>query len=243
MTETISLETPIVERRRTPDRPWITRSVVRHKSPEADLKRDYPKVIRITTALSFALHGTLAALFPTLEIQSLQARPDQIVIDVEELPETRQIQRPPPPPRPAVPIETESADVPDDVTIETTDLDFDDIPVDLPPPRPLDSTSGLADEEEVVEFWAVEQEPELVKDAIPAYPPVASKAGLEGSVFVQFLVGSDGRVKQAKVLKGQEIFREAAIEAALRFVFRPAMQNDKAVAVWMTRRILFKLSD
>jgi protein TonB len=196
----------------------------------------------IATGISFALHGTVAVLYPTLEIRSLQIRPDQIIIEVENLPETRQIQRPPPPPRPAVPIETESADVPDDVTIETTDLDFDDIPVDLPPP-PTNSTSDLVEEEEIVEFWAVSQAPELIQDAAPDYPPVAKKAGLEGIVWVRFLVGRDGRVRDATVMRGQEIFREAALAAALRFVFRPAMQNDRAVAVWMTRRIQFKLTE
>ena len=242
MTETLYVEAPPARRRTNPARPWITPSVVRHKAPEADLKRAYPKAFRTATGLSFALIGTLAVLFPTLEIQYLRASPEPIIIEVEELPETRQIQRPPPPPRPAVPIETESEDVPDDVTIETTELDFDDVSVDLPPPLPLGSSSNLGDDEEIVEFWAVEQEPELLKDAVPKYPPVAWEAGLEGAVFVQFLVGSDGRVREAKVLRGPEVFREAAIEAALRFVFRPAMQNDKPVAVRMTRRISFRFA-
>ena len=158
---------------------------------------------------------------------------------MEDIPETRQIQRPPPPPRPAVPIETESDDVPDDVTIETTDLDFDQAPVDLPPPPPP-GTSG-PQEEEILEFWSVEEKPEMVKSAAPVYPEIARKAGLEGSVFVKFMVGRDGRVKQVQILKGQEIFRQAAIDAVMKWVFKPAMQNDRPVNVWMTQPIKFQL--
>ena len=53
-----------------------------------------------------------------------------------------------------MPIETESDEVPDDVTIEITDLDFDQALVDLPPPPP-----GATDapEEEILEFWISRQ--------------------------------------------------------------------------------------
>jgi hypothetical protein len=44
-----------------------------------------------------------------------------------------------------------------------------------------------------------------------------------------------------QILKGQEIFRQAAIDAVSQFVFTPAMQNDKPVAVWMSQPIKFEL--
>ena len=163
------------------------------------------------------------------------------MISMEDIPETRQIKRPPPPPRPAVPIETESADVPDDVTIETTDLDFDNITFDLPPPPPPSGDDSEA--EEIVEFWAVEKTPVLIKGIAPEYPDMASKAELEGVVFVEFLVGKDGRVYNARVLKGPPIFQEAALEAVRQFVFKPAIQNDEAVTVRMTQPIRFRLTD
>ena len=222
---------------------WITPAVVRTKAPEADLKAQSKKVFRICIAISIVLHGMIAVIWPTFEIQAAKQRQDQIVIEMEDLPETRQIERPPPPPRPAVPIETESADVPDDVTIETTDLDFDEIPVDLPPPPPPGATSGAVEEEEIVEFFSVEQKPKLKKKVSPKYPEVARKAGLEGKVFVKFAVGRDGRVTRVMVLRGQEIFREAAVAAVQQFQFSPAIQNDKPVSVWMTMPISFKLTE
>ena len=222
---------------------WIGPSVVRTKNPEVDLKKQYSKVLNVCMAATFVLHATVAWAFPEFDTNPVASKKEQIVIQMEDIPETRQIERPPPPPRPAVPVETESADVPDDVTIESTDLDFDEAPIDLPPPPPP-SARGLdaPEEEEIVEFWAVEQKPDLVKQVVPKYPEVARKAGLEGVVFVQFTVGRDGRVKTAAVVRGPEIFRESALNAVYQFVFKPAVQNDKPVSVRMSMPIRFRLA-
>ena len=214
-------------------------AIVRGKNPEADLRLRYKKVFLICTGINFVLHVTMAVLYPTMDIQAATRKRDQIVINMEDIPETRQIQRPPPPPRPAVPIETESDDVPDDVTIESTDLDFDDAMVDLFPPPPPGSDDM---EEEILEFYMVEDKPTLKKGARPKYPEIARKAGLQGKVFVRFHVGKDGKVHEVQILKGEEIFRQAAIDAVMQFVFTPAMQNDKSVSVWMSQVIRFDLN-
>ena len=214
-------------------------AMVRDKNPEADLRRTYNKVFGICVGITLVFHTTVAVLFPTFEVRASSQKKQQIIIETVDIPETRQIKRPPPPPRPAVPIETESDDVPDDVTIETTDLDFDDAIVDLPPPPPPGSGE---EEEEILEFYLVEDKPILIKQVAPKYPEIARKAGLEGKVFLKFLVAKDGRVSTVTVLKGQEIFRQSAIDAILQFRFKPAQQNDKPVNVWMTQPITFRLN-
>lgn len=213
-------------------------AMVREKAPEADLRQTYNKVFGICTTITFLLHTAVAVIFPTFDSDASSRKKQQIIIETVDIPETRQIKRPPPPPRPAVPIETESDDVPDDVTIESTDLDFDDAMVDLPPPPP---GSG-EEEEEILEFYMVEQKPELVHSVAPSYPEIARKAGLTGKVFLKFLVDKGGRVSNVTVLKGQEIFRQSAIDAIMQFKFNPAQQNDKPVAVWMTQPITFRLN-
>ena len=215
--------------------------MIRGKKPEADLRRQYPKVFRTSMGVVFLFHVLMALLFPEFDTSAAPRRKDQIVISMEDIPETKQIQRPPPPPRPAVPIETESEDVPDDVTIENTNLDPDNVFVDVPPPPPPSAAGEV--EEEILEFFAVEQKPELVKDAKPVYPELARKAMLEGQVFLRFLVGKDGRVREVHVLKGEEIFRQAAVDAVSQFVFKPAIQNDKPVRVWMAMPIRFRLNN
>lgn len=212
-------------------------AIVRGKNPEVDLKLKYRKVFWICTTISFVLHVATAVTFPTFDIAAAARKKDQIIIQMEDIPETQQIKRPPPPPRPAEPIETESEDVPDDVTIESTDIDFDEAFVDLPPPPP----PGEAMEDEIMEFWKVEQKPVPIKTAPAVYPDIARKAELEGKVFVQFIVGTDGRVRNVRVLRGPEIFRKAAIDAVRQFVFRPAVQNDKPVQVQMVQPISFTL--
>lgn len=214
-------------------------AMIRGKAPEADLRRRYNKVFGICTAITFILHMAVAVIFPTFEASASNRQKKQLIIENVDIPETRQIKRPPPPPRPAVPIETESEDVPDDVTIESTDLDFDDALVDLPPPPPPGSEE---EEEEILEFYMVEQKPELVHSVAPVYPEIARKAGLTGKVFLKFLVDKTGRVSNVSVLRGQEIFRQAAIDAILQFKFKAAQQNDKPVSVWMTQPISFRLN-
>jgi periplasmic protein TonB len=219
----------------------LTQDVVRDKQTAADLRQTYRKVMRICVGITFILHTAVAIAFPKFVSDTREIKKIQHVIEVEDLPETQQMKRPPPPPRPAVPIETESADVPDDVTIESTDLDFDDAQVDLPPPPPPGSGNDEGMEEEIVEFWAVEQVPEPISQPAPAYPEVARKAGLTGTVFVEFTVGKDGLIKGARVLRGPTIFHEAALTAVFKFVFKPAIQNDKPVSVRMTQPIRFRL--
>ena len=53
----------------------------------------------------------------------LPQSPD-IKIEVMEIPKTQQIQRPPAPPKPAIPIESEDDDLLDDVTIEENVFEF-----------------------------------------------------------------------------------------------------------------------
>ena len=214
-------------------------AMIRGKAPEADLRRSYNKVFGYCTLVTFVLHTAVAVIFPTFEASASDRKKKQIIIENVDIPETRQIKRPPPPPRPAVPIETESDDVPDDVTIESTDLDFDDAMVDMPPPPPPGSQE---EEEEIFEFFMVEQKPKVIKQVNPKYPEIARKAGLTGKVFLKFLVDKSGRVSNVTVLRGQEIFRQAAIDAVLQFRFEPAQQNDKPVSVWMTQPMSFRLN-
>ncbi len=212
--------------------------MIRKKHADADLKAIYPKAMRRSTSLTLFLMVGLTILFPDMKIDSKSTKKVTEVLKVEDIPETHQKKRLPPLPRPAVPLETEDEDVPDDVTIADTDLDFDALVVDIPRPMWKDDVEV---EEEILEFWVVEQKPELIQRVNPVYPEMARRAGLQGQVLVLFIVTKEGRVAEPKVLKGPEIFRAAALEAVMKFRFKPAMQNDKAIAVRMTIPIRFRL--
>ena len=90
----------------------------------------------------------------------------------------------------------------------------------------------------------LDREPQIVKKVEPRYPAAALQAGLEGRVIVKMWVETDGKVKKVVVLKSDnEVFNEAAIEAAEQFVFSPAYLNNQPVAVWVSYPFRFKLPE
>ena len=212
--------------------------MIRNKHADADLKANYPKVMRRSTSLTLFLMVGLAILFPDMKIESKPTKRSIEVVTLVDIPVTHQKKRRPPLERPKEPIETEDKDVPDDVTIADTELDFDAPVVDIPPPL---QKNDVEVEEEILEFWIVEQKPELIKFVNPVYPEMARRAGLQGQVIMAFIVTREGRVAEPRVLKGPEIFRAAALETVRQFLFEPAMQNDRGVAVRMTIPIRFSL--
>ena len=202
-----------------------------HKNPKVDLRSQYKVVFEKALVLSLALHLFVFLTYTKVEVTPYASIAKQVVVEVQDIPETQQLKKLPPPPRPAVPIESESEDLPEDVTIETTELRVDVAP---PPPPPM------ADE-----FVAYDTPPKLIKLVKPRYPDIARKAGIEGMVILKILVDVDGKVVDAKVLKslGNVGCDEAAIEAAKKCAFEPALQRDKPVKVWVSYPVRFMLKD
>jgi len=93
------------------------------------------------------------------------------------------------------------------------------------------------------EIVVVEREPELIAMQAPAYPEIARDAGIEGTVLVRVLVDPRGSVRDALILQGVRGLEEAALAAATTAVFRPALQQDRPVAVWVVVPIEFRLRD
>ena len=79
-----------------------------------------------------------------------------------------------------------------------------------------------------------------------AYPPMARENGIQGRVFVRFVVNEDGSVSQAQVVRGLPGGGAGCDAEALRVVnmlpkWNPGKQRGKAVKVWFTLPINFKL--
>jgi protein TonB len=217
--------------------------MIRGKQPEANLRLTYRKTFWACTAISALLQVVLFSVFQTFDADAYVKSEDPVIIQLEEIPETKQERRPPPPARPVVPIATDNPDVPDDVTIEDTDLDLD--LADLAPPPPLADLIEeveLEEEEEIVELWRVEKQPTPTKRAVPEYPDIARKANITGKVFVTALIDKDGKVEQIGKITGPDVFHEAAKAAAEKWEFDPAIQNDKPVKVWVSLPFTFKLN-
>ena len=94
------------------------------------------------------------------------------------------------------------------------------------------------------EFVAVEENPVQVFEEKPVYPAMAERAGIEGVVWVRALVDKEGKVRDAIVEKASGTnagFEDAALEAAFKNRFKPAIQNGRPVAVWVSYKVVFEL--
>ena len=212
------------------------------KTEQADIKRRYPLYIEIGMVITLAVLIVAFRLDMSVDDSFDVTLQEQEVVQMEEIQQTQQIEKPPPPPRPPVPVE-----VPNDEILEDDDLDLDmsldidEIP-DLPPPPP-----PAEKEEEPEIFVIVEQSPELI-GGLPGlqkkirYPEIAKKAGVEGRVYLQFVVDEQGNVHDPIVTRGiGGGCDEEAIRAIREAKFKPGKQRGKAVKVKMSLPITFKL--
>ncbi len=219
------------------------------KSPKADLENK--RVIFIQIGLVLAL----AVVFFAFEYKSYDKRTINIVQRVAEditeeiVPITEQNVKPPPPPPPQQ--VTVLQIVEDNVEVEDFKIDVEvnqkvAIEVYVPPAR---------EEEEVVEteiFTVVESMPEFPGGAEQMmifiaknmkYPPMARESGIQGRVFVNFVVEPNGSVSNVKVLRG---IGGGCDEEAIRVVesmpkWTPGRQRGKAVRVSFNLPVRFTL--
>ena len=197
------------------------------------LKTKYPIVVRLTTLLGISLIILNFLLFPrfgnSLEFEDIE----QVIIENIDIPQTQQIDNTPPPARPSIPVPSDDEDIADDLTLD--ELDFDDFSnLDAPPPPP----SGPK-----VVFIPYDDPPVAMSPIRPRYPEIAQEAGIEGVVVVQAFIDEKGRVKETLILKGvpNTGLDEAAMEAIRKTRFRPAKQRERAVGVWISIPVNFRL--
>ena len=86
------------------------------------------------------------------------------------------------------------------------------------------------------EFVAVEVEPEFIHKETPEFPRLAKQAGITGTVVVKMLVDETGNVLKVILAKssGTQALDDAALGAAEKCKFSPAIQNGRPVKVWVT---------
>jgi protein TonB len=199
------------------------------------LRTTYPFTVRITSLVSIVLLIFLLLLFPRFRGKSTLEEQAQIIIEQIDIPQTQQINRPPPPARPSIPIESENEDISEDLTMDELDLESFEA-WDAPPPPP----SGPQ-----VKFIPYDDPPVPKTPIKPEYPEIAQEAGIEGTVYVQAFIDKKGRVKEVSVVKGipNTGLNEAAMEAIRKTRFRPAKQRERAVGVYISIPVHFKLKN
>ena len=85
-------------------------------------------------------------------------------------------------------------------------------------------------------------EPKRIDGPAPRYPEQARAEGINGAVELEVLIGEDGSVHRAEVVRSNaDILSEAATEAVEQWTFEPATRDGVPVAVLYTLTINFRL--
>jgi len=221
------------------------------KKPGADITVNYTISLQTGLILSLLAMITLFRIDLQTDLKEIEFTQREEVISIEEIVQTEQLTRPPPPPRPPVPVE-----VPNDMLVEEIELNLD-ASLDLsealelppaPPAPPAPKKAEVKEPEEPEVFIAVEEMPELIGglesvQKLIVYPEIAKKAGIEGRVFVQFVIDEKGNVTNPVVLKGiGGGCDEAALEAVKKAKFTPGKQRGRPVRVQYSIPIVFRLT-
>ena len=218
------------------------------KSDSADLRKRYTILVQLGLIASLII---LVVIF-TVEFQTGQdfqiVEEQQEIVQVEEIEQTRQIEKPPPPPKPPAPVEVPDEDVTEEIDLDLDmDLDLNEAPSDLPPPPPPPADEPEPEPEEPEIFVIVENPPELIggleglQQRIQ-YPELARRAGIEGTVFVQFVVDENGNVQDPVCVRdpgGQTC--EEALRAVRTSKFQPGRQRGQPVKVRFSLPVKFRL--
>ena len=81
----------------------------------------------------------------------------------------------------------------------------------------------------------------LLEKTQPSYPERALQAGLQGSVVLQALIGTDGLIRDLKLLSGPMLLGKAASEAVKQWRYKPYLLNGHAVEAQTLVTVDFKL--
>jgi protein TonB len=90
----------------------------------------------------------------------------------------------------------------------------------------------------------LDQPPVLRVPVQPNYPFEMRRAGISGEVLVEYIVDSNGRVSQAQVVRSsQREFEQPAMQAVLKWQFRPGRKGGRAVNTRVQQVITFNLNE
>lgn len=228
------------------------------KTPKADLenKRGAWRSVGFTSVLALLL---AALAWTSYDVNIVRALDFEVDLLEDEVIPVNVIPPPPPPPPPqqntVIEIVDDEEEIEEELVIEDIEID-EDTEIEI----------VEVEEEEVVEedipFMIVEDMPgfgpcksktgperdqctqlEIIRyvSSNTKYPPIAKDAGIQGTVFVYFVVGKDGKVKDGRVLRPVDPRLD---EEALRVVsslpdFEPGRQQGKPVSVQYTIPVKF----
>jgi protein TonB len=173
---------------------------------------------------------------PTIQISVPKIEPDEPDV-VEDQPQTPQDISPP-----------MQNDVPQVVTPDSFVQQIEPPPPDLTAisknivkiPETRSGLGGI----EVFDISKLDQQPVAKFQARPQFPFEMRRAGISGEVLVDFIVDTNGEVRNAFAAhSSQREFEAAAVQAVSKWKFRPGRKNGHAVFTHMQVPIVFTLNE
>ena len=225
------------------------------KTPKADLetKRNLFLMIGLVLALGIVLFAFEWKTTPKKTESLGQIESQEVEEEIIPITREQEVKPPPPPPPPQVVevlnIVDDDVEIEDELQIEDSEADDETI-IDV---APVISTEEEEEEEEEAKvFFIVEDMPEFpggemalrqyIANAIK-YPVIAQENGIQGKVYVTFVVDKDGTISDARIARGVDpsLDKEALRVVNMLPKWKPGKQRGKAVRVSYTVPINFVL--
>ncbi|GAB4448837.1 MAG: energy transducer TonB [Bacteroidales bacterium] len=222
------------------------------KNPEADLekKRNLFFQIGLTVTLALILFAFELKIMPSDENTFVAESTGKIEEEIVPITKQEELKTPPPPP-PAVTdvleIVEDNKELTNEVKVENTEADAN---TQIQAPIEVQQEE---ENEEVVNFYVIEEKPEFPGGEAAMfqwiaktvkYPEIAKENGVQGKVFIQFVIGKDGKVTNVQVIRGVDpsLDKEAIRVIQNMPAWKPGKQRGKPVKVSFQLPINFKLS-
>lgn len=75
------------------------------------------------------------------------------------------------------------------------------------------------------------QQGRLIHEVMPVYPVLARQARISGEVELLGVIGTDGRIRELRLVSGHPLLAPAALEAVRQWIYRPTYLNGDPVEV------------
>lgn len=167
------------------------------------------------------------AIPETLKIKKVKApKPASALVAPQEVPDEKPAE----------------ADAASDV-LEVADADAPAAPEApaLPPPPPPPAPKAPSPREPIALPEDADPPEPDAGNAQPEYPEAMRSAGKEGIVILKIVISDQGAVTDVKVMKGDEPFVSAAVQAVRGWRYTPARVEGQARAVYRIVKIPFRL--
>jgi TonB family protein len=86
----------------------------------------------------------------------------------------------------------------------------------------------------------VEAQGNLLSRPPQTYPELARAARVQGAVFIDVVIGKDGKVAQARLVSGHPLLAQAALDNVKQWTYKPFIVNGEAIDVVTTVTVNFR---